>query len=273
MTKRFADKSQDSGKGQMGDGQAAFFQDTAFAPSAPQANESPPTTKSSKPNPTDPKGHRSRLRERFRKGGADALPDYELLELVLFRAVPRRDTKGLAKQLLAHFGSFAAVINAPDHRLKEVKGVGEAVITELKLIRAASLRLIKSEIVEQPSLSSWTQVIDYIHAAQAYETREQFRILFLDKKNRLIADEIQGEGTVDHTPVYVREVVKRGLELSATALVLVHNHPSGDPTPSRADVDMTQMIVSAAKPLGITIHDHIIVGRSGHASFRALRLL
>lgn len=218
-------------------------------------------------------GHRQRLRDRFRKGGADALPDYELLELVLFRAIPRRDTKDLAKKLLARFGSFAEVVNAPDPRLREIEGVGEAVVTELKLVRAAALRLMRTEIGSGTVLSSWTQVLDYLRAAQGFEQREQFRILFLDKRNGLIADEVQGQGTVDHTPVYVREVVKRALELASTAIILVHNHPSGDPTPSRADIDMTRMIVDAGRPLGVAVHDHVIVGRGGHASFRALRLI
>ncbi len=218
-------------------------------------------------------GHRQRLRERFRKAGGEALPDYELLEMVLFRAIPRRDTKGLAKRLLARFGTFAEVVNAPDARLKEVQGVGEAVVTEIRLIRAAALRLMRSEISSAPVLSSWTQVLEYLLAAQGFEHREIFRILFLDKKNRLIADEVQGQGTVDHTPVYVREVVKRALELSATAIVLVHNHPSGDPTPSRADIDMTRMIIEAGRPLGVLVHDHVIVGRSGYASFKAMRLI
>ncbi len=218
-------------------------------------------------------GHRQRLRDRFKSGGPDALPDYELLELLLFRAIPRRDTKELAKRLIARFGSFAEVINAPEHRLAEVKDVGEAVITELKIVRAAALRLMRGQIMRRPALSSWNQVIDYCRAAMGFEAREQFRILFLDKRNQLIADEVQQEGTVDHTPVYVREVVKRALELSATALVLVHNHPSGDPTPSRADIDMTKQIIEAARPLGVTIHDHIIVGREGHVSLRGLRLI
>ncbi|HYD15815.1 MAG TPA: DNA repair protein RadC [Hyphomicrobium sp.] len=218
-------------------------------------------------------GHRQRLRDRFRKAGGDALPDYELLELVLFRAIPRRDTKDLAKRLLARFGSFAEVVNAPDARLKEVTGVGEAVITEIRLIRAAALRMMRGEISSAPVLSSWNQVLDYLRAVQGFEMREQFRILFLDKKNKLIADEVQGQGTVDHTPVYVREVVKRALELSSTAIILVHNHPSGDPTPSRADIDMTRMIIDAGKPLGVTVHDHVIVGRAGHSSFRAMRLI
>ncbi len=218
-------------------------------------------------------GHRERLRDRFRQGGAEAMPDYELLELILFRAIPRRDTKDLAKRLIARFGSFAEVVSAPEPRLREVKGAGDSVVTELKLVRAAALRLMHGEIRQKPVLSSWSQVIEYCRAAQGHEEREQFRILFLDKKNQLIADEVQGRGTVDHTPVYVREVVKRALELAATAIVLVHNHPSGDPTPSRADIDMTKMIVDAARPLGVVVHDHIIVGRHGHASFKALRLI
>lgn len=214
-------------------------------------------------------GHRDRLRHRFRTAGAEALHDYELLELVLFRAIPRRDVKDLAKKLIARFGTFAEVINAPPERLAEVKGVGDSVVTELKIVQAAALSVTRQRIVDRPALSSWSQVLDYVRAAQGYADREIFRILFLDKRNRLIADEVQGKGTVDHTPVYVREVVKRALELSATAIILVHNHPSGDPTPSRADIDMTRMIASAAKPLGIAIHDHIIVGREGHVSLRA----
>lgn len=218
-------------------------------------------------------GHRERLRERFMQGGPEALPDYELLELVLFNALPRRDTKDLAKRLIARFGSFAEVINAPVPLIKEVKGAGDRVVKELKIVRAAALRLMQKQVLEKPVLGSWTQVLDYCRASMAYESRELFRILFLDRKNRLIADEVQGEGTVDHTPVYVREVVKRALELSSTAIILVHNHPSGDPAPSRADIDMTKLIIDAAKPLGITVHDHIIVGRQGHASFRALKLI
>jgi DNA repair protein RadC len=218
-------------------------------------------------------GHRERLRRRFRDAGADALPDYELIELILFRAMPRRDTKPLAKALLARFGSFAEAVNAPDELLLEVPGIGEAAITELKLVRAAALRLVRGEVLERPVLSSWSQVVDYCRASMGFEAREQFRILFLDKRNQIIADEVQQRGTVDHTPVYVREVVKRALDLSATAIVLVHNHPSGDPTPSRADIEMTREIVAAAKPLGVKVHDHIVVGRQGHASFRGLGLI
>jgi DNA repair protein RadC len=218
-------------------------------------------------------GHRERLRRRFREGGADALPDYELLELILFRALPRRDTKPLAKAILAKFGTFAEALAAPEERLAEVAGLGEAGITEIKLVRAAALRLMRGEVLERPVLASWSQVLDYCRASMGFESKEQFRILFLDKRNQIIADEVQQKGTVDHTPVYVREVVKRALELSATAVVLVHNHPSGDPTPSRADIEMTKQIVAAAKNLGIVVHDHIIVGKQGHASFRGLGLM
>ena len=218
-------------------------------------------------------GHRERLRKRFREAGPDALPDYELLELVLFRAAPRRDTKPLAKALIARFGTFAEALNAPEELLREIPGIGEAAITELKLVRAAALRLMRGEVLERPVLTSWSQVLDYCRASMGFASKEQFRILFLDKRNQIIADEVQQTGTVDHTPVYVREVVKRALELSATAIVLVHNHPSGDPTPSRADIEMTKQIVAAAKPLGSVVHDHIIVGKQGHASLKGLGLI
>jgi DNA repair protein RadC len=218
-------------------------------------------------------GHRQRLKHRFLTGGADALPDYELLELILFGAIPRRDTKPIAKRLIERFETFNEVINAPADRLKEVEGVGDAAVMQLALVRAAALRLLRGGVMHRPLLASWDAVLGYCRAAMSFEAREQFRILFLDKKNRLIGDEVQQRGTVDHTPVYVREVVKRALELSASALILVHNHPSGDPAPSVADIDMTRMIVNAAKPLGIAVHDHIIVGRAGHTSFRAQRLL
>ncbi|MGD9501269.1 MAG: DNA repair protein RadC [Methyloceanibacter sp.] len=218
-------------------------------------------------------GHRERLRRRFREGGADALPDYELLELILFRAAPRRDTKPMAKALIARFGTFAEAMNAPDELLREVPGIGEAAVAELKLVRAAALRLMRGEVLARPVLASWQAVMDYCRATMGFESKEQFRILFLDKRNQIIVDEVQQTGTVDHTPVYVREVVKRALELSATAIVLVHNHPSGDPTPSRADIEMTKQIVAAGKPLGVVVHDHIIVGKKGHASFRGLGLI
>jgi len=218
-------------------------------------------------------GHRDRLRGRFRDAGAEALADYELLELVLFRALPRRDVKPLAKSLLNRFGSFAEVISAPPSRLAETEGLGEAAILELKIVQAAANRLARGEVKRRAVLSSWSSVLDYCRSAMAFGDREQFRVLFLDKRNQLIADEVQAVGTVDHTPVYPREVVKRALELSATAIVLVHNHPSGDPTPSHADVQMTKQIVEVAKPLGIEVHDHIIVGKDGHASLKGLRLI
>lgn len=218
-------------------------------------------------------GHRDRLRTRFKESGDSALADYEILELLLFRLIPRRDTKPVAKALLARFGSLAGVLGAPASLLQEVKGIGETVALDLKLVANVAQRMLKSELRQKHVLSSWSSVIEYCHAAMAYETTEQFRILFLDKRNTLIADEIQGRGTVDHTPVYPREVVKRALELSATAIILVHNHPSGDPTPSRADIDMTRTIVETAKPLGITVHDHIIIGKEGHASLRGLKLI
>jgi DNA repair protein RadC len=218
-------------------------------------------------------GHRERLRERFQAGGAGAMPDYELLELVLFRAIRRGDVKPLAKSLITRFGSFSEVISAPVERLREVKGVGDSIAVELKIIQAAALRLAQGEVLNKPVLGSWNSIIEYCRSAMAFEEREQFRLLFLDKKNQLIKDEVQQEGTVDHTPVYTREVMKRALELSASAIILVHNHPSGDPTPSMADVDMTKKIVSAADKLGIVIHDHIIIGRKGHASLRSLQLI
>jgi DNA repair protein RadC len=218
-------------------------------------------------------GHRQRLKARFNVA-PEALADYELLEAVLFGAIRRRDTKPLAKKLLEKFGnSFVEVINAPPERLKEVKGIGDAAVTQLKLVRAAALRLMKGSIVPRPVLGSWDAVLAYCSSAMSYDTKEHFRVLFLDKKNHLIADEVQQSGTVDHTPVYPREVVKRALELSASAVILVHNHPSGDPTPSRADIDMTKQVADAARPLGIVVHDHLIVGRTGYASLKALKLL
>jgi DNA repair protein RadC len=218
-------------------------------------------------------GHRDRLRARFSEVGGDALPDYELLEIVLFRSIPRRDVKPIAKDLLRRFGSFAEVLAAPPALLAEVDGVGESVVTDLKIVEAAARRFTRGAVSRRPVLSSWTSVIDYCRTAMAFAEKEQFRLLFLDRRNALIADEVQQSGTIDHTPVYPREVVKRALELSASALILVHNHPSGDPTPSSADIKMTREIVEVAKPLGIVVHDHIIVGREGHASLKGLKLM
>ena len=218
-------------------------------------------------------GHRDRLRQRFLRQGPDALPDYELLELLLTFAIPRSDVKPLAKQLIAKFGSFAEVIAADPERLMEVKGVKQNTAVALIAVRAAAARLLKGGLADRPLLGSYDAVVDYCRAAMAFDTTERFRILFLDKKNRLLADEVQQRGTVDHTPVYPREVVKRAIELGATALILVHNHPSGDPTPSRADIAMTKEVVAAAKTVDVTVHDHIVVARSGHASLRNLNLM
>jgi DNA repair protein RadC len=218
-------------------------------------------------------GHRERLRERFYGAGPDALSDYELLEMALFPALPRRDTKPLAKALLKKFGSFAEVVHAPEARLREVEGIGDASVHQIKLLAAAASRVAKGEIKRSIALSSWNDVIGYCRSGMAFADKEQFRLLFLDKRNQLIADEVQQTGTVDHTPVYPREVIKRALELSATALILVHNHPSGDPTPSQADIQMTKAIVEIAAPLGISVHDHIIVGKNGHASLKGMRLI
>ena len=218
-------------------------------------------------------GHRERLRTRFLTGGATAMPDYELLEMVLFAALPRRDTKPLAKALLKRFGSFAEVIAAPRDRLKEVPGAGDAVVSQLKIVEAAAARLAQTRVIGKPALSSWSALLDYCMAAMARAPAEEFRVLFLDRKNVLIADEVQARGTVDHTPVYPREIIKRALEHGASAIILVHNHPSGDPTPSKADITMTREIAAAAKALNIAIHDHLVIGRGGHASFKSLGLL
>jgi DNA repair protein RadC len=213
--------------------------------------------------------HRQRLRDRFLDGGAQAIPDYELLELVLFRAIPRRDVKPLVRLLLDTFGDFNRVVSAPRQRLAAVAGVGDAVVLELKIVEAASHRLARSRIMRSHVISSWDAIVDYCHTTMAHRETEQFRILFLDRKNVLIADEEQARGTVDHVPVYPREVVKRALELNASALILVHNHPSGDPTPSDSDISMTAQINTAAQALGIVVHDHLIIGKSTELSFRA----
>jgi DNA repair protein RadC len=218
----------------------------------------------------DRAGHRDRLRARFLAGGADPLPDYELLELVLFQCVPRKDVKPLAKKLIARFGSFAEVMGAPLERLQEFEGLKGIPAVNLKVVAAAAQRIARGGVAKRKLLGSWASLIEYCRTAMAFAEREEFRILFLDKRNQLIADEVQQRGTVDHTPVYPREIVRRALELSATALILVHNHPSGDPAPSQADIRMTHDIRDIARPLGIAIHDHVIVGRNGHASLRGL---
>src|SRR5580698_5582715 len=227
---------------------------------------------SSKPAAPHHFGHRERLRHRAAQG-LGALPDYELLELFLFRSLPQGDIKPLAKALLDRFGGLAAVLGADVEALKTVKGVGASVALDLKLLHEATLRVGRAEVARRPVISSWSALLAYAKAALAHAPREQFRVLFLDKKNQLIADEVMNEGTVDHAPVYPREVVRRALELSASALILVHNHPSGDPTPSAADIDMTRQVVEAGRALKISVHDHLVVGRDGVASFKALGLI
>ncbi len=218
-------------------------------------------------------GHRARLRKRFQDGGGNAVPDYELLELILFRSIPRRDVKPLAKKLIAHFGSFAETMGASLERLMEVGGVGASTALDIKIVATAGQRMAKGEISTREVLSSFSKLIEYCRITMAFEEREALRVLFLDKRNGLIADEILHTGTVDHTPVYPREIIRRALELASTALILVHNHPSGDPTPSASDIAMTQDVITTAKPLGIAVHDHVIIGRQGHASFRSLGLI
>ncbi len=218
-------------------------------------------------------GHRARLRERFLRDAGAAMPDYELLELILTQAQPRADTKPQAKELIKRFGDLAGVISAEPRELSSISGVGEAAIVALKAAREAGLRLARKSISDRPILSAWDQVQAYCRAALAYEKTEQFHLLFLDRKNCLIADEVQQRGTIDHTPVYPREVVKRALELGATALIMVHNHPSGDPTPSTDDIEITQAVIEAAAPLNIIVHDHLVIGRNGESSLRGLGLM
>lgn len=213
-------------------------------------------------------GHRQRLRERFVISGADALQDYELLELLLFMAIPRRDVKPLAKTLLKKFNTLPELMSAPHATISQTDGVSENTATAIKTAFALAERMMKQDLMKKPILNNWTRLIDYCHMSMAHETKEHFRILFLNKKNELIADEIQGSGTVDHTPAYPREIMKRALELGATALILMHNHPSGDPNPSEDDITMTRLIIEAGKPFDIRIHDHIIIARNGHTSLR-----
>lgn len=218
-------------------------------------------------------GHRERLRTRLIERGAASLADYELLELVLFAAIPQRDVKPLAKQLIERFGSFADAIAAPRERLKEFQGLKDSAVAQLKIVEAAAVRLAQTRVIGKAVLSSWNALLDYCAAAMARAAEEEFRVLFLDRKNVLIEDRVMNRGTVDHAPVYPREIVKLALGLSASALILVHNHPSGDPTPSRADIEMTREVVEAARALRIAVHDHIVIGRTGTASFKALGLL
>lgn len=242
----------------------------------PATDEAPPVPVggSSKTRlPSYIRDHRARLRERFMQGGAAPLPDYEMLELVLFRAIPRQDVKPLARRLIDHFGDFNRVLTASATRLAEVTGVGPAVICELHIVVAAATRLARAKVIQRPVLSSWQSLLDYCHTAMAHGDIEQFRCLYLDRKNVLMADEELSSGTVDHVPVYPREIMRRALEIGASALILVHNHPSGDPTPSPADITMTERIAVAAEALSVTIHDHLIIGKEREFSFRASGLL
>ena len=218
-------------------------------------------------------GHRDRLRERFAERGPDALADYELLELVLFSLIPRRDVKPLAKALIARFGDLQGVMQASPKELEAQEGISDKTAIALKAITALGTRAMKTELIGRPVLSNWTRLVDYCTATMAHEKREHFRILFLNRKNELLADEVQGSGTVDHTPAYPREIMKRALEHGATALILLHNHPSGDPNPSQADIDMTHKIIAAAHTFDITIHDHIIISRNGYSSMKSMGLI
>lgn len=233
--------------------------------------DDPPTNVQNAPSYL--RNHRKRLRKRFIDGGADAMPDYELLELILFRAIPRQDVKPIANRLLDTFGSFNAVISAPIGKLTNVKGLGETVAEELKIIEASAHRLARSRLDNQPVITSWDALLDYCHTTLSNLQSEEFHVLFLNQKNTLIADELLGQGTVDHAPVYPREIVRRALELNASALIMVHNHPSGDPTPSKSDIDITQQVEVAAAALQIKLHDHIIIGKSSEVSFRSAGLL
>ncbi|WP_424832185.1 RadC family protein [Ruegeria sp.] len=215
------------------------------------------------------KDHRKRLRERFMSGGSAAMPDYELLELVLFRSIPRQDVKPLARALMDTFGDFNRVLTAPEERLRQIKGVGDTVITDLKILEACAHRMARARVMQRHVIAGWDALLDYCHTTMAHREIEQFRVFYLDRKNVLIADEEQAKGTVDHVPVYPREVAKRALELNASALILVHNHPSGDPTPSQSDIDMTNRIQDACSALGLTLHDHLIIGKSTELSFRS----
>lgn len=217
--------------------------------------------------------HRDRLRARFKSGGSSALQDYELLELFLFNSIPRRDVKPIAKDLIRVFGNLSEVCAASLERLTEVRGIGEKTALDLKLLHAASVHMGRKSLLNRPVLSSWPALLDYCRTAMQFEPVEQFRVLFLDRKNRLIADEVLGKGTVDRAPVYPREIVKRGLALEATAIIIAHNHPSGDPTPSQADIEMTSLVVETSKTVGITVHDHLIIGREDIASFKMLGLM
>ena len=243
-----------------------------FSRLLPPACITRPIPSSAKPKPHYA-DHRDRLRSRFRKGGTAALQDYELLELYFFNSIPRRDVKPIAKELMRQFGNIGEICGAPIHRLTDVKGIGEKTALDLKLLHAMSAHMARESVLGRPVLSSWNALLDYCRTAMQFEPVEQFRVLFLDRKNRLIADEVLGKGTIDRAPVYPREIVKRGLALEASAIILAHNHPSGDSTPSQSDIDMTFMIVETCNAVGISVHDHLVIGREDIASFKMLGLM
>ena len=230
-------------------------------------------SKGDQPSRPDQAGHRERLRDRIMKSGSDAVSDYELLELLLFPVIQRGDVKPSAKALLRRFDSFAGVLAASPAELQKIKGIGPQAAHALKVAQAAAIRMAREKVYKRPVLSSWNAVLDYVRVSMGFENIEQFRVLFLDKKNALLADEVQQKGTIDHTPLYPREVIRRSLEIGASAIILVHNHPSGDPTPSPADIDMTREVAEAGAKLGVTVHDHIIVARTGHVSLKSKGLL
>lgn len=247
--------------------QLSLFETAAVAPAPPAKPQ--PVAPAKHKQPSYIGGHRKRLRARFLVGGAEPLPDYELLELFLFRCLRNGDVKPLAHRLIDTFGDFNRVLSAPMERLTEVEGIGPEIALDLKLIEAATHRMSQGRVLKRPVISSWNALLDYCRVTMSHRETEVFRILFLDRKNVLIADEIQGKGTVDHVPVYPREVIKRALDLNASALILVHNHPSGDPTPSTADIAMTEDILRACEVVGVTVHDHLIIGKSREVSFKS----
>lgn len=223
--------------------------------------------------PDDNVGHRGRLRKRLAEGGGEALLDHELIEYLLALAIPRRDTKPLAKALLREFGSYAGVLTADGEALRKMDGMGETSVAAIKIAEASAIRMLKDPVAARPVLANWQALLDYLRADMAHHAIERFRVLHLDTKNMLIRDEVMSRGTVDQAAVHVREVIKRALDFGAAAIILVHNHPSGDPSPSRADIDITRAIAAAGKPMGIAVHDHLIVGTGGHVSLRAQGLI
>lgn len=250
-----------------------LFDDKSAHDSNEAATSGPPEKKPSNSVSGHASGHRARLRQRLLDTGGDALLDHELIEYLLALAIPRRDTKPLAKQLLAHYGGLSAVLTADPQNLSRQKGMGETSVAALKIVQTAALRLISEPVREQPILSSWQSLLDYLRADMAHLTTERVRILFLNSKNMLIRDEVTSEGSVDQAAIYVREVIRRAIDLGAASIILVHNHPSGDSAPSRQDIMLTREVIDAGKKMGIAVHDHIIIGKDGHSSMRGAGLI